>query len=216
MPEDYGFPPSRVNLFMNKSFDYMFNTIDTRIGYPADNYRLVQRFSWYSLNDQANFNGYLFERSSSTSPYRLSAMGQNYISYTHSLSDTIDLLPVSVDFDPPAPATGNDPITLTVRVKIANSGNLVAPTTANVRFFDGDPQNGGIEIGSAQQVGLSGCGETATLQTQLANLIPKGDRTIYVQVDPENVISETSETNNLLSQKILFASQRTFLPLLRR
>lgn len=51
MPEDYGFPPERVRRFMWDSFDYFLSSRDEEIGYPEDDFRLVQRWCWYSLAD---------------------------------------------------------------------------------------------------------------------------------------------------------------------
>jgi len=39
-----------VQSFMTWTFDYFLNTKDTEIGYPADDYRLVQMWNWFSLN----------------------------------------------------------------------------------------------------------------------------------------------------------------------
>jgi hypothetical protein len=51
MPPDYGFPPERVARFMVETFDYLLTAADPEIGYPADDNRLVQRLTWYSLSD---------------------------------------------------------------------------------------------------------------------------------------------------------------------
>jgi hypothetical protein len=92
MPEEYGFPPERVNAFMNASFDYLLSAKDEQIGYPADENRLVQRWLWYSLNDQswnpktsAGFNGALFDYRYPTYPGALTAFGHNFRQYTDAL-----------------------------------------------------------------------------------------------------------------------------------
>jgi hypothetical protein len=61
MPEDYGFPPDVVATFMRGTFDYFLGAADGAIGYPADGYRLVQRWCWYSLADNAYPTGRLFD-----------------------------------------------------------------------------------------------------------------------------------------------------------
>ncbi len=48
MPPDYGFPPELVANFMLGSFDF-FTTAANPTGYPADDYRLVQWWLWFSL-----------------------------------------------------------------------------------------------------------------------------------------------------------------------
>ena len=50
---------ARVTSFMLKTFDYFMNTKDRDLGYPGDDYRLVQRWAWYSLDDDG-FNPYNF------------------------------------------------------------------------------------------------------------------------------------------------------------
>ncbi len=50
MPEDYGFPPERVIRFLQGTFEFFLTAADPSLGYPADGYRLVQRWCWYSLD----------------------------------------------------------------------------------------------------------------------------------------------------------------------
>lgn len=54
MPADYGFPPERVAAFMTGTFDFFLTATDPATGYPADGYRLVQLWCWYSLDDPAD------------------------------------------------------------------------------------------------------------------------------------------------------------------
>jgi hypothetical protein len=63
MPEDYGFPPERVAAFMTGTFDFFLTAVDPALGYPADDYRLVQLWCWYSLDDLADHypTGNLFD-----------------------------------------------------------------------------------------------------------------------------------------------------------
>lgn len=53
MPAEYGFDPERVQRFMVGTYELMLNATDQEIGYPADNYRLVQRWAWFSLNSSS-------------------------------------------------------------------------------------------------------------------------------------------------------------------
>lgn len=50
MPEDDGFPPERVIRFLTATFDCFLTAADPELGYPDDNYRLVQRWCWFSLD----------------------------------------------------------------------------------------------------------------------------------------------------------------------
>jgi hypothetical protein len=76
MPEDYGFPAERVVGFLTGSFDYFLSAADPAVGYPADSYRLVQLWCWYSLSD-VNYNGYLFDPATG----EMTAVGHGWASY---------------------------------------------------------------------------------------------------------------------------------------
>ncbi len=72
-PDD--FSHEKIIRFMSDTFDYMMDSRDPEIGYPADDYRLVQRWTWYSLTDP-NFNGFLFKNGA------ISDYGLNFANYT--------------------------------------------------------------------------------------------------------------------------------------
>jgi hypothetical protein len=61
MPEDYGFPPERVVAFLRGTFEFFLTAADPALGDPADGYRLVQRWCWYSLDDTTYLTGRLFD-----------------------------------------------------------------------------------------------------------------------------------------------------------
>lgn len=207
------FSYDRVNTFMNASFDFLLNATDPEIGYPADGNRLVQRFSWYSINDKYNHNGNLFDpalpAASSTTPF-----GANFAAYTNSLDDEVDLYPLRVGMVGAPPPADQGPATIVLKAAIANSGNLMTPQQANVRFYNGDPASGGTPIGDPVQVNLAGCGELQTAGVTWANVAP-GNYTVYVVVDREGVVAETNEDNNTLSASLGFAAGRLQIPLVR-
>lgn len=68
MPNDYGFPPSRVIDFLVGSFDLFLELRDDGTGYPADDNRLVQRWCWFSTRDHLYPTGDLFRRDGSPTP----------------------------------------------------------------------------------------------------------------------------------------------------
>ncbi|MBC7234017.1 MAG: hypothetical protein H5T68_12340 [Chloroflexi bacterium] len=92
MPAEYGFPPERVNAYMNATFDYLLTARDDNLGYPADENRLVQRWLWFSLNEQPfhhetgmGFNGALFDYRYPRYPGVMTPMGLNFQRYTDAL-----------------------------------------------------------------------------------------------------------------------------------
>lgn len=59
MPENYGFPPERVQTFLRETWRFFLTTTDAALGAPADGGRLVQRWCWYSLADPVYATGNL-------------------------------------------------------------------------------------------------------------------------------------------------------------
>jgi hypothetical protein len=51
------FSEDQVVDYLYATFDYLTEAVSTTVGYPADDYGLVQRWAWYSLNDD-EFGGY--------------------------------------------------------------------------------------------------------------------------------------------------------------
>jgi hypothetical protein len=209
MPYPYleNFPPTRVNAYMSNTFAYLSTASDAAIGYPADGNRLVQRWAWYSLNDDPErYNGGLFSPIDAVR----TTFGDNYAAYTASVAATVNLKAVSLWGSPPSLVAGA-PLTLTLR--LANTGDAGMSGPVTVRFYDGDPAQGGAQIGADQSVpALNGCAETTTAQVTWPNP-PPGATRVWAVIDPSNVIAETNEADNMLSARILtVANAVTFLP----
>lgn len=221
------FSPGRINQFMTESFDFLLNARDVQTGDPADDNRLVQRLSWYSVNDDYRsgapyiYNGNLF----SPATFKRSSMGDNYADYTAALSPEIDIAPISVSAMPTqttnittTPAISHTAtITRTtyqsviLKAVVSNSGNLVDRSRAYVSFYDGNPLQGGQRIGEPQQIALTGCGDRVEVTMPWLDQ-PTGNYTIYVSVDDEDRLDETNEDNNLFSQNITTAPGTIILP----
>ncbi|MCB8926975.1 MAG: hypothetical protein H6652_15265 [Ardenticatenaceae bacterium] len=193
MPDWLGFDNNRVNTFMNATFDYMETAVDPVLGDPNDNDKLVQTWSWFSTGAVGDeFNGYLFEGTAGNYPWALSVMGQNYANYTAGLTKQIDLYPSSFTF---SPAMSTAPANITLTAIVANSGTNVFPESFVVRFYNGDPDAGGIQLGSDQIVSLEGCGHNKTV-THLWENVSSGTYQVYVVVDAGNAFIESNEDNN--------------------
>ena len=75
--------------FMLGTFDFLLQARDEETGYPQDDYHLVQRWLWYSLNEQpynpatgGGFNGALFRYND---PGQLTVFGKAFRDYARSL-----------------------------------------------------------------------------------------------------------------------------------
>ncbi len=213
MPQQ-GFPEfntERVGRFMRNTFDYLLTATHSEHGYPPDGNRLVQRFSWFSIDyDPMQFNGNLFD----TDSQNFTGLGLTYKEYTNAIQETVDFLPVRL-MNPVVPLHDGKPITFTLTAQIANSGNGLASQSVQVRFYNGDPNAGGVQIGETQSVQVAGCGKTAYASVNWPAL-GEGNYAVYVVVSgaPDS-LAETGGalTNNVLSQDILVISDPVFLPM---
>lgn len=211
MPADFGFDAARVNAFMDKTFDYMNSAIDPALGYPADGYRLVQKWSWYSTTD-VTYNGWLFDPASKG----LTAVGQNFADYTKTIVPQNDLSPWKLMTTPASPHYQGTPLSIQLRATVTNSGDLANPAgPAIVRFYRGNPAQGGVKIGTDQVVNLSGCGDSAVASVTWNGVGP-GPHEIYVVVDAGNTIAESNETNNTKVFTVFVGTKQTFLSAIAR
>ncbi|MGD8792468.1 MAG: glycosyl hydrolase [Anaerolineae bacterium] len=80
MPGEYGFPPAGVRRFMLGTFDFFRTAADPNLGYPADGYRLVQRWCWFSLLDERYPTGNLLRLDGGG----LSPLGEAFAAYSDS------------------------------------------------------------------------------------------------------------------------------------
>jgi len=208
---EYGFPPERVNAYMNATFDYLTSARDA-LGYPADDYRMVQRWAWYSLTDD-DFNGWLFDAHTG----QRTEFGDNFAAYTERVDPSVNLVPVRVWTEPPLLFSSGEPISLTLYIEISNSGNtrLVTPTIA--RVYEKTPDGVEKPIGADLLVPLplDGCGTSAVLTVAWHDVSP-GWHPVFVVVDPLNNVSESNEADNTYSSGILIGTSGVWLPLVVR
>ena len=149
MPEEYGFPPSRLNAYMNATFDYL-STAAGPTGYSADKNRLVQAWAWYSLADRY-FNGWLYDpQTGSRSVY-----GDNFAAYTARMTPAVNLQPMRVWAETASLPSPGKQMTMTLAAEIANSGNISTGQPVTIRFYKGNPDLRGTLIGETQTERIS-------------------------------------------------------------
>jgi hypothetical protein len=227
------FDAVRVRNFMYATFDYFLGSesVDTSLGYPPDENRLVQRWNWYSLDDDEEnqwgqiYNGNLFDSGryplADPKPKGINFFGEQWEIYITDPSRVpaphVNLLPARIFSNPATPYSPTDPITLTLKAEIANSGSKAVEGSFVVRFYEGPPPPGvGNQIGTYQTISnLCGCGGAETVEVTWANVSP-GAHQVYVVVDAEGTIPESNEDDNTGSGVILVATNRILLPLITK
>jgi YVTN family beta-propeller protein len=104
--------------------------------------------------------------------------------------------------DPQAIFVGT-PVTLTANIQLAGPRVPQFDTPLTVSFFDGEPGRGGVKIGDAQLSGVPTDNGQVRVSVPFTPPATPGLRRIVVVVDANNLLSESSERDNLASRELL-------------
>jgi len=187
---------AKVLSFMNESISYLLSKTDPNTGYPADGNRLVQRWAWYSHSDLATYNGHLFDPTTK----QRTVFGERYAALVAAQPATVNLYAWKGWTVPASAAIQlsqlKDPVRLYATV--VNNGNVSTRNAIAVRFYEGNPDGGGHQIGETQYIApLDGGAGLATVSVAWTPS-SVGHYDLYVRVDPPNNVAETDEGDNQL------------------
>lgn len=90
-----------------------------------------------------------------------------------------------------------------LRVRVGNGGALTPSQPVMIAFYQGDPEHGGILLGRITVAELEG---DRFQDVQLDGVVLPGTADVYAIVDPDNLVQECHETNNLLSTSLTSAA----------
>ena len=205
------FHPRRVADYMTATFDYLMTATDPDLGYPADNYRLVQQWLWFSLAyDREGHASNLMD----SDTYTLTLPGWTWRNYVAAISPTINLIPAQVPVIVARSANGTDPVTVTLTAEVRNNGNATSAGTVTVTFYS----DAGLTtpIGSATFTDLGGCARRAAVVTTTWANLETGLHPFWVRVDSTDVINENGEADNVAQGAVMVNPFDLFLPVLLR
>jgi hypothetical protein len=200
------FTPERVTNFMLNSFDYLENgTMDPELGFPADNYRMVQQWLWFAIHSSGIGRvSNLLEADLTT----LTQPGQAYVNWLEAQPPSMNLF--SEGNNGNVVVNGDE---ATITVHITNNGNQkTEPFT--VTFYADDAMT--EEIGSTVVEPVAGCAREQYQATVTWTDAPEGFQEFYAQLDSENTVAETDEQDNAAEGFIFVNPRQTFLPVVRR
>ena len=194
-PEIY-IPATDTANYMTSTFDYLRAATDANTGYPNDGNRLIQGWFWHSLNDHTDYNygGNLYGAGVvgvDYDPYIRNTVGDAFVAYVTPLSALADIFPA----DLAAISTGGTDYTFTIT--IANQGDAPFTGGYSVELFNGDPDSGGVQVGSTivQPLDMRGCGEFHTFSLT-ASMTDQTPWDLYVQITPTVPSSDSNTGNN--------------------
>lgn len=99
----------------------------------------------------------------------------------------------------------NYPASVTITARIGNGGAKEVPAGVSTAFYNGDPANGGVLIGSALSTKTLTPGEYEDVAL-VWNSPSGGNHTVWVNTDAGNTQSECNKSNNSVSLPIYIAS----------
>ena len=102
-----------------------------------------------------------------------------------------------ITFSNPKPAVGES---VTISATIHNRGDVESESTV-VKFFDGDPSADGVQIGDDRT--LNALAADASQDVSVNWTATAGEHQILVQIDPDDLVDEFTEDNNIASNSIL-------------
>ena len=210
------FTPNRVGTFMQQSLDFLETARDPNLGYAADDYRLVQQYSWYSMWTEQETTGSSsnllvedFHSYGADAPNALSQSGRTYRDWVFGREQTFDLVAAEaadVEAQVQHPGTTAD-VELSVGFLNNGSGLIVKPF--KVTFYEDAAltQVIGETTVSPGQTGLiNGCawGRVTDRASITWMGVPVGIYNFWVKVDSQNNIgNETNEGNNVTSGQVI-------------
>jgi subtilase family serine protease len=155
----------------------------------------VQAWAWYSLVPaEGSYNGWLFDPSTR----QRTVYGDNFAAYTTGIQPEVNLTPIKLWAEP----VPNASHTVKLVVQVSNNGNIAMRGPTSVRFYSGDPAQGGLPIGSTQVLPiLNGCGATTEVAVTWDNA-PSGTSVVWAVVDFQNTVAESNESDNRLSVNV--------------
>ena len=207
------FTPSRVADYMVETIAILEGEIDVALGYPQDDYRLVQQWLWFAMHDSTEDtpNALVDLHPTTGVPTNLSTIGQVFRDEIESTDFDINLLPASVSNTAVSNTTS-----AVISAEIRNNGGLVTSNSFTVSFYSNAALTSliGEVVVPAE---LFGCAiEGQTVSVTWNGLIPDQVNKFWVKVDSGNAIVESAESDNVATGIVIVDPDQIFLPMITR
>ena len=212
LQDEYGkvFSRTRVLAYMNSTLDYLETAKDPELGYPEDNYRLVQKWNWFSVHPSTEVSPNNLVHDDGT---QLTVLGQNYKSRITQGGFDVNLHVSSVRSLSTRVIT--DSVTIPLAVTFRNNGNTPPEHPFKVTFYSDEAMT--QEIGSTTvNQKISGCATRPfTVEVDWSGL-QEGTHRFWVRLDPLDHITESDESDNVGTGTVHVARHQLLLPVARR
>ncbi len=210
------FTKDRVISYMEKTMDFLETAKDSNLGYPADNYKLVQQWSWYSMWTDPDSTGASsnllvdnYTNYSPDAPNALNRVGNYYRDRIYSRQQTVDLVAGEAkDVETSADQPGGT-ADVELSAGFLNNGNGLIVDPFRVTFYE-DAALTQIIAQTTVRPGrtglINGCawGRITDWASVTWSNVPVGIYNYWAKVDSNNWIKgETNEGNNVVSGQVI-------------
>ena len=207
LTDEFGndFTPARIKQFMLNSFNYLETATSTSLGYPVDNYRLVQQWLWFAVSGPEDPNGSykLLQPGYSLTNYTPTLIGQTFVDEMNGKRPfSTNAIIGQVSYPTATTITPTGTISATIAATVYNNGDTAMTTPITVTFYADAAKTNPIGT-SVIPAGLGGCTRhTGTAQVTWDNLSAglhhywaeiEGGNTVagFVIINPEQVYLPT-------------------------
>jgi hypothetical protein len=224
------FTPDRVNDYMDATFAFLETATDKVIGYPQDNYRLVQQWLWFSMGVALDYPGgssnllkddlVVPDPYHSYTPGSLEAFTKMGLRYREEVLGQVGYVNLKAGRAVPAIAPTLSPsntATVTLQVEFYNNGNNTITEPFQVTFYKDIHQT--QEIGTVTvEPELTGCARRTYTASLVWENVPASHRRYWVRVNSAGVngIDEGTYEDNVARGTIIAGGSRKFLPVLTK
>lgn len=218
------FTPQRVSTYMQRTLDYLTGATDPNLGYPADDFRLVQQWKWYSLYAEPEWSGGssnlvqgTFASFAPGDAAALTQMGRTFRQYVAAQTTSVNLVAGAAYNHVGYVGADGDGAAL-LDVGFHNSGTTGVTRPFLVTFY--------ADAGLTQEIGrvtvdntVNGCAWGRN--TDRARLVWRGLRPgthrYWAKIDSGNEITaETNERDNITSGVVKVYARTSYAPVVAR
>jgi hypothetical protein len=210
------FTKDRVIAFMDQTLDYLENAQDPVLGYPPDQHRLVQQWSWYStwtdLEETGASSNLLvddYTNYSPDSPNALNRVGNNYRDRIYSRTQAYDLVAGEARDVETAAVQPQGTADVELTAGFFNNGNKLVVDPFQVTFY-ADAQLTQVIAETTVRPGrtglINGCswGRITDWASATWPDVPVGLYNYWAKIDSSNAIKgEIDEDNNVISGQVI-------------
>lgn len=201
------FTAARVTNFMTRTFNYLETVTDPNLGYPLDNYRLVQQWLWFSMYSPGAGKVSSLVITDATS---LTSVGEVFSKTVHSLPTFANLLPAEVAHPVTFISPPNGTTSATLSVKIYNNGNTYTTSPITVTFYANSALTEVIGT-SVFTDSLGGCARRYIVATAIWEGLSAGLHRYWVKVE-----GDSNTADSVVEGFVLVNPKQVFLPVVLR